>query len=45
MWEWLLLSQVCAQAAQTVRKCTGRKHPAYREAIGMAGYSYNSAEG
>ena len=31
----LLFSKVCAFTAQTVRKRTGRKHPAHREAIGM----------
>ena len=31
--------------AQTVQKHTGRKHPAHREAIGMAGCRYCSAEG
>ena len=34
--EKLLLSQVCAFPAQTVRKQTGWKHPAWREAPGMA---------
>ena len=43
--ERLLFSQVCAFPAQTVRKRTGRKHPAHREAIGMAGRRYCSAEG
>ena len=42
---WLLLSRVCAGNAQTVRKRIGRKHPAHREAIGMAGCRYHSAEG
>ncbi|HIY59958.1 MAG TPA: hypothetical protein H9831_04650, partial [Candidatus Eisenbergiella pullistercoris] len=41
----LLFNQVCAFTAQTVRKRTGRKHPAHREAIGMAGCRYCSAEG
>ena len=41
----LLFRQVCAFTAQTVRKRTGRKHPAHREAIGMAGCRYCSAEG
>ena len=38
-------ARVCAFTAQTVRKRTGRKHPAHREAIGMAGCRYCSAEG
>ena len=41
----VLFSQVCAFTAQTVRKRIGWKHPAHREAIGMAGCRYNSAEG
>jgi hypothetical protein len=41
----LLLSQACAKTAQAVREQRGRKHPAYREAIGMAGCRYNSAKG
>ena len=32
----LLLSQVCTFTAQTVQISTGRKHPAHREAIGIA---------
>ena len=42
---WVLLSRVCAFPAQTVRKRIGRKHPAHRETIGMAGCRYHSAEG
>ena len=41
----LRLSQVCAFPAQTVRKQTGWKHPAWREAPGMAGCRYSSAFG
>ena len=42
---WLLLSRVCAGNAQTVRKRIGRKYPAHREATGMTGCRYHSAEG
>ena len=37
LFERLLLSQVCAFPAQTVRKQAGWKHPDWREALGMAG--------
>ena len=35
----------CAFTAQTVQKQTGQKHPAWREAPGMAGCRYSSTEG